>query len=437
MSKFLIIFRREYAQVVKKKSFAIGLVLTPVLMSAVIVLPALLGSMKSDKTEALAVIDQSGMGIGKQFARSLDEYKIEDKEDVPYYAVSEVIEISATDTAGFAQVSDSLSNLVAEKELKYFFVLEPDAHLSDSNVYVVTNSQNFTSQKRFERNLSRLLTTTRLETSEVNLPIDSLLTLTRTIDLISRDTQGESMPFITKYFGALIFVMILFATILGYGQLVMRSVIEEKNSRIMEVMVSSVSPFQLMMGKIAGLGGATLTQVAAWFAMGAGLFFLRSSFEIDQSIERIMFNPAIIVFFVLFMVSGYMLFSTLFALVGSIVNSDKEAQGFVAPITILMLLPVFLGISVVQDPNSTLAHVLSLVPFTAPSMMMMRLVFIAPSMTEYSLFSGILAEASLAFLSVTAAFAVMVWLTGKVFRVGILMYGKRPTLPEIIKWVKY
>ena len=437
MSKFLIIFRREYAQVVKKKSFVIGLVLTPVLMSAFIVLPALLTRMKSDKTEPMAVIDQSGLGIGEQFARSLDEYKIGDSEDVPYYSVEQVFEIDPADTVRFDQVSDSLSNLVAEKELKYFAVLKHDAHLADSNVYLVTNSDNFTSLRRFERQLSKLLASARLESSDVNLSVDSLLTLTHSIDLSVRDTKGVSMPFLTKYFSALVFVMILFGTILGYGQMVMRSVIEEKNSRIMEVMISSVSPFQLMMGKIAGLGAATLTQVAAWFVMGAGLFFLRSSFDMDPSIDRIIFNPAIIVFFALFMVSGYMLFSTMFALLGSIVNSDKEAQSFVAPITMLLILPVILGISVVQDPNSMLARVLSLIPFTAPTMMMMRLVFIAPSLTEYSLFSGIVGEASLAFLSVTVAFAVMVWLTGKVFRIGILMYGKRPTLPEIIKWVKY
>jgi ABC-2 type transport system permease protein len=437
VSKFLIVFRREYAQVVKKKSFIVGLVLTPVLMSAFVLLPALLAFMKSDRTEQLAIIDQTEQSIGEQFAAALDSYKLEDGEDTPYYSIEQILKIDAGDAGGFQAVEDSLRRQINDKSLKYFLVLKRDADLVDSSVYLVTNSDNFTSLRRFERELSNLLASVRLEMSDINLSVDSALILTRSIDLSVRDTKGESMPFVTKYFSALVFVMILFGTILGYGQMVMRSVIEEKNSRIMEVMISSVSPFQLMMGKIIGLGAATLTQVAAWFCMGAALFFLRASFNIDPSIDRIVFNPAIIVFFPLYLVRGYMLFSTLFALLGSLVTSDKEAQSLVAPITMLLILPMILGIAVVQEPNSMMARVLSLIPFTAPTMMMMRLVFVAPTVTEYSLFSGIVGEALLGFLLVAVTFAAMVWLTGKVFRVGVLMYGKRPTLPEIIKWLKY
>jgi len=437
VTKFLVVFKREYAQVVKKKSFIVGLVLTPLLMSAFVVLPALLAFMKSDRTEHLAVIDQTDRALGDQFDAALDSYKLKDNEDTPYYAIDRVFKIGPDDPARFKAVEDSLRLLVDGKELKYFLVLKADAELVDSSLYLVTNSDNFTSIRRFERELAKLLASVRLQRSEINLSVDSILVLTRSLDLSVRDTKGESMPFATKYFSALVFVMILFGTILGYGQMVMRSVIEEKNSRIMEVMISSVSPFQLMMGKIMGLGAATLTQVAAWFCMGAMLFLLRGAFNIDVSIERIVFNPAIIIFFILYLVSGYLLFSTLFALVGSIVTSEKEAQSLVAPITMILILPMILGIAVVQDPNSTMARVLSLIPFTAPTMMMMRLVFVTPTVTEYSLFGGIVGEALLGFLLVVFTFAAMVWLTGRVFRIGILMYGKRPTLPEIIKWVKY
>ena len=437
MSKFLIVFKREYAQVVKKKSFVVGLILMPVLMLAFVLLPALLAHMKADGTERLAIIDQTERSIGNQFAESLNEYKLTDDEDTPYYSVEQVYTIDPGDFARFRAVEDSLREQINDKNIKYFLVLKQDADLVDSSMYIVTNSDNFRSLRRFERKLSNLMASVRLEMSDINLSVDSALSLTRSIDLVVRDTKGESMPFLTKYFSALVFVMVLFGTILGYGQLVMRSVIEEKNSRIMEVMISSVSPFQLMMGKVIGLGAATMTQVAVWFAMGAGLFLLRSSFDIDPSIDRIVFNPVIIVFFVLYLVSGYLLFSTLFALLGSIVTSDKEAQSLVAPITMLLILPVILGIAVVQEPNSLMARVLSLIPFTAPTMMMMRLVFVAPTLSEYSLFSGIVGEALLGFLLVVAAFAGMVWLTSKVFRIGILMYGKRPTLPEIIKWLKY
>ncbi len=436
MHKLWVVFAREYSQVVKKKSFVIGLVLTPVIMGVFILLPTFLARMKSSETELLAVIDQSGYDVGHGLSEALAEFTLED-EETPYYSVEQVFDLPADASDRFTHISDSLRDLVTNKELKYFLVVKPGVEHSDSNVYLVTNSDNFRSLNRFEDAVSREVSTIRLRNSEINLTIDSVLTLTDPVDLAIRDTKGESIPFEIKYFGALIFVGIMFGMIIGYGQMVMRSVIEEKNSRIMEVLVSSVTPFQLMLGKITGLGAATMTQVGIWFVAGLLMYMTRGSFDVAPAIERIAFDPAIISFFVLFLISGYLLFSTLFALIGSIVTSEKEAASFVAPITIFMMLPFVLGISVVQEPNSTMATVLSMIPFTAPTMTMMRLVFVVPTLTEYSLFSGIIGEAVISLIIVNLAVVGMVWLTAKIFRIGILMYGKRPTLPELMKWIKY
>ena len=436
MRKFWVVFKREYAQVVKKKSFIIGIILTPAIMGAVVLIPTFLADRKSTTTEKLAVIDQSGYNLGEQFTKTLGEYYLDD-DVTPYYSIEKVFELDAVDNARGLVVEDSLRKLINDKELKYFLVLKNGCHENDSNIYLVTNSDNFRSIGRFERKLSDLISSIRLQRSEVNLTVDSVLSLTQPVELTIQDAKGESIPFLVKYFSALLFVMIMFGMMVGYGQLVMRSIIEEKNSRIMEVLISSLSPFQLMFGKIMGLGAATLTQVAIWFVLGAAMYFMKGALNVDPSIDRIVFNPVIIIFFILYMVSGYLLFSTLFALIGSIVNSEKEAQSFVAPITMVMILPVMLGIAVIQDPNSTLAVVFSLIPFTAPTMMMMRIVFIVPTLTEYTLFSGIVGEAILGFLIVSASVVAMIWLTSRIFRIGILMYGKRPTLPEIIKWIKY
>ena len=145
----------------------------------------------------------------------------------------------------------------------------------------------------------------------------------------------------------------------------------------------------------------------------------------------------IVVFFVLFMIVGYLLFSTIFALIGSIVNNEKEAQSFIFPITMSLILPVMVGIHIVQEPNSTLSLALSYIPFFAPTTMMMRIIFLAPTVTEYSLFSGILGESILSFIILVISTLIVIWLTAKIFRIGILMYGKRPTLPELVKWIKY
>lgn len=436
MYKFWVVFKREYIQVVKKKSFLLGIFLMPVLMGGVMLLPAYLATRDSDEAEKLAVIDISGSGMGNAFAQSLERYTLKDTGD-PYYDVQNIFELPMNDTAAFARIDDSLKELIRDSELKYYLVIKTDAHLIDSNVYIVTNSSSFKSFSRFEGRLSDILSTERIKMTDMNLTVDSILNLTRETDLIIHDATGESIPFEVSYFAALILVMLMFGMIIAYGQMAMRSIIEEKNSRIMEVLVSSVSPFQLMLGKVLGLGAATFTQISVWIIMGAIIYSQKTALEISSSIERIIFNPYIIVFFVLFWIFGYVLMTTLFALIGSIVNSEKEAQGFVAPITISLMLPVILGSYVIQNPNSTLVTVLSLIPFLTPTLMVMRLVFIVPTLTEVSMSSGIIAQATIGLVLVIITMFGMVWLSARIFRIGILMYGKRPTLPEIIRWVRY
>ncbi len=464
MNKFWIIFKREYAQVVKKKSFLVGIFLTPILMIGFVLLPAWLTRVKSSESEPFAIVDQSKYDIGNKLVEALNKYKLNEtveemiqevaqidgktKDTIiastdsnqaasePYYLIKGLFVIDPSDQIKFDQTVDSLRQQIIDKELKYFMVIKSNSLDDDENIYLVTNSDNFTSLRRFERNISRILSTIRLEESEINLDVDSVLSLTRRIDLVVQDAKGESIPFEIKYFSAIAFVGIMFGMIVGYGQLVMRSVIEEKNSRVMEVLISSVSPFELMLGKIMGLGAATFTQVAIWFSIGGIMFLQKSALDINPSIDRIIFNAPIVIFFILFLTFGYIMFSTIFALVGSIVNTEKEAQSFVMPITMTMVLPFMVGIYVVQDPNSTMAVTMSMIPLLAPTMMMMRLVFVAPSVSEYSIFSGIVGEATLALIIVILFTIFLIWLTSKIFRVGILMYGKRPTLGEIIKWVK-
>ncbi len=434
--KFWVIFKREYAQVVHKRSFIIGVLLTPVLMAGFTLLPMLLADTGLSEPQSLVILDQSNMGVGEDLRAKLADSKLDDSGR-PLYDIRSVVALDPLDAAAYNRLYDSLAAAINDEKLKYFVVIRPEPQASDTGLFAVSNSTNFRALRAIEDAASDLLSSVRLQESSINLGVDSVLNLTRRLDLQIRDAKGESMPFEYKYFGAIIFVMLMFGMIIGYGQLVMRSVIEEKGSRIMEVLVSSVSPLQLMLGKILGLGAATFTQVAIWVVLGAVLYVFRASMSVDPSIDRILFNPVIIVSFVLFLVSGYLMYSTLFALLGSIVNSEKEAQSFVFPITMSLVLPMMVGISIVQEPNSTLALVLSYIPLFTPTMMIMRVIFIAPTLTEYSLFSGIVAQAALGFLLVCVTTAGIIWLTARIFRIGILMYGKRPTLPEIVKWVRY
>jgi len=437
MSKFWVVFKNEYAQVVKKKSFIVGIFLTPALMAVFSLLPAYLAG-KASTTEHLAVIDLSQTGVGAKFKGALEKYKLDDGQ-TPHYVVDTVMELLPADSVSFQRKLDTLKSILNNDEIKYIMVFKPNMEQADSNMILVSNSEGIRSVGNFESEISKIAATLRLEKSNINLSVDSVLALTRRVNLPQMDAKGESISFELKWFASLMFVMVIYFIIIGYGQIIMRSVIEEKSSRIMEVLVSSVTPFQLMLGKVLGLGGATLTQLFIWIILGAVVYMGSGAMAIaiNPGILHVIYNPVVLVFFGLFMIFGYILFSTLFLLVGSVVNSDKEAQNFIFPITMLLVLPIIIGISVIQDPNSTMARTFSMIPLFTPTLMMMRIVFIAPSATHYSFFSGILAEATLAFILLVITAVLIIWLASKIFKVGILMYGKRPTLAEIVKWVRY
>lgn len=436
MSKFLIIFKQEYTQVVKKKSFLVGLIITPLFLFGMMFGPALLAKKKSSTTEHLAVIDQSSIQVGERFKESISDYKLED-EVTPYYEVEKIFEISPENSDRFEAVDDSLKKLIIDEKLKYLLVITDEALSSNTGVYIISSADNIVSYNRFEWKLSNIISSERLDQSNINLPIDSVLNLTARIDLVTKDVKGESISFGDKIMIAFVFALMIYMLILINGQMVMRSVIDEKNSRIMEVLVSSVSPFQLMMGKIFGLGAATLTQVVIWILAGTLFMSFGGAMAGDITIlQKVVFNPWILVYFVIYLVLGFLLYSAIFALLGSIVNNEKEAQNFIFPIVMFLILPVPLGMYILQQPNALVPTVLSYIPLFTPTMMVMRLNILLPGLPEYNFFSGPILQANITVLILSAAVIGMIWLTAKVFRVGILMYGKRPTLPEIIKWVK-
>ena len=432
MRKLWIIIKREYAQVVKKKSFVIGIFLTPAFMALVMIVPSMLAMKKPAGTEKIAIIDLDGQKLGERFAEAINDYKLDDSS--PAYTITGIYTPAADDSGGLAALKVSLDSMIQSKGLRSYLIIGRDAENTDS-VILVAKSFSFRMSNRFERKISDILSELRLEKSNINLNVDSALYLTRKVELQEQSPGGKERDFMTIYLGGLVFVMLIFMTAIGYGQILMRSVIEEKNSRIMEVLVSSVSAFQLMAGKIVGLGLASLTQVGIWIVIGLGLYAYRGALNIRADIASMVFNPVFIFFFVVFMILGYIMYSTVFALIGSICNSDKEAQNYIFPITMSLLLPVFLAMYVIQEPDSAVVIALSLIPIFTPTMMVMRLNIM--SAEAFSLSNPIIIEALIGVLLTALTTVAVIWLTAKIFRVGILMYGKRPTLPELIKWVRY
>jgi ABC-2 type transport system permease protein len=432
MSKLWILIAREYAQVVKKKSFLIGILLTPIFMILITIVPAMLATKKSATLEKIAIIDLDQQGIGEDFKEAMNRYKLNDS--TPAYMVTDIYVIDPNDSIAVAERRKFLDSLVSGGTLKSYLILAEGVADNDS-AFLVAKSFSFNTASRFEKGVSDILASMRLRKSNINLASDSVLKITRRIDLIQQAPGGKVRDFMTMYLGGIVFVMIIFSTIIGYGQILMRSVIEEKNSRIMEVMISSVSPFQLMAGKIIGLGLASLTQVAVWVTIGLGIYSYRGALNISADISGIIFNPVFITFFVLYLVIGYILYSTLFALIGSVCNTDKEAQNFIFPITMSLIFPIIIAMYIIQEPDSILAVTLSLIPFFTPTMMILRLNVIGAE--SFSFGNPIILQAALGVIITILTTTLVIWLTSRVFRIGILMYGKRPTLPEIIKWMRY
>ncbi len=434
MGKLWTIVKAEYAQVVKKKSFIIGIILTPAFMLLVTVLPALLADRGVSQQVRYAVIDVDGQGIGQLFAQALTRYKLDSDSTTEAYSLTRLYSMPGASTEQVDSLRSALDTAVGAGQLKYYIVIFPNVVNNDSAL-LVSKSINFRTSARFDARLSAILSEIRLEHSNINLPIDSVMTMTRRVEMLEASPGGKKRDFMTVYFGAFIFIMIIFMSVIGFGQILMRSVIEEKNSRIMEVLVSSVSPFQLMLGKVVGLGAANLTQIAIWVGIGIAIFSNRAALNVSADIADVVFNPVLIVFFVLFLIIAYVMYASIFAFIGSISNSDKEAQNFMFPIIISLMLPILLLMYIIQEPDSTLSVVLSLIPILTPTMMVARLNIAAPE--TFNLADPIILEAVIGLVLSLAFTVFLIWVTARVFRVGILMYGKRPTLPEIIKWVRY
>jgi ABC-2 type transport system permease protein len=207
----------------------------------------------------------------------------------------------------------------------------------------------------------------------------------------------------------------------------MRGIIQEKTERIVEILVSSMTPMQLLSGKILGLAAVGLTQLAVWVFMASLLGAYGGGMAAAAGINIMQFfHASILVYFLVFFLLAYLTYVTVYAIGGSVCNSDKEAQQLIAPIILVMMMPWFLGAAIIMNPDSTLSVSLSLSPFFAPITMFMRIIVGDPPISQIAI----------SIVVSIATITLMLWITAKIFRIGILSYGKRPTIPELWRWMK-
>ncbi len=438
MRKILSVIKREYIQIVRTKGFIIGTILGPVMMAAFIVVPVIMSTMAVDKQKIIGVVDLS-QEIFLDLDRKLgqEDYRLDDGFRRYILNKTELLPGVSAD-----ELKKKLNEKVLKGELSAY-ILIPEDVLEVEDIEVAVEKE-----ESEDRNMEYVAqhTTDIQELAELNEALNGVIIEKRLrkegldpqrvsqyikrvrltpIKVTKKGEEKDTMgTFMVSYFLALILYMAIFI----YGSVIMRGVIEEKSSKVVEVILSSLKPFQLMTGKILGIGAVGLTQFSIWAVFGlAATQYSKTLIPAGADFNLVSIPAYIFVYFVVFFILGYFLYATVYAAVGSMVNSEKEAQQLMMPITMFLVLPLLLLIFVIRSPDSALSVLLSMFPLFAPIIMMLRVSVLLPPFIQIG--------GAIVFLIL--AILVMAWLAAKIFRVGILMYGKPPKFAEIIRWLRY
>jgi len=435
MSVISLIIKREFIAKVRNKSFIVMTFLSPLLFVGIAAFVAFLSTMKSD-VKKVAIHDEMGIFIN-EFQNS-EEYHYENLSAMPIELVKDSLIAKNYHGIIFIPKTDDLSTLenkvqfISDDSPAISFLVDVENILAD----VVTKS-NYKSKG---------LDNKAIEDAKADVSMQ----ITKVSGEESVKGLNEIKVVIGGSFGYLIMMFIVI-----YGNLVMRSVIEEKTNRIIEIIISSVKPFQLMMGKIIGTSLAGILQFLIWSILGAvlllvvgfvfGINLLESSPMAAQVAENaqnaaqinsmqlylkeFLDLPLFTLFFsfLFFFIGGYFLYSSFYAAIGAAVDNETDSQQFLLPIILPLILGVYIGFfTVINDPHGTVATVFSMVPLTSPIVMLMRVPFGVPAW-----------QIILSLVILFATFILVVWFASKIYRVGILMYGKKPSWKELVKWMKY
>jgi ABC-2 type transport system permease protein len=423
MNKMFLVIKREYLERVMSKWFIIGTLIGPVLMAALILAPLLVAKLdKSDRKVAIVSLDND-TDLLSTIEKRLSEMQSPLSKNK--YIVKT---LGVSDLSTFPQVQEKLDKDVKSRDINGYLVIKKEdkeysAEFFAENVSdlgTIRQLEDATSDSIVEKRLILEGMDTK-KIKELSKPID-----VKTKKIVETGTTKEDKGQ-TMILG-LIMMVILYTTMLIYGMTVLRGIVEEKQSRIVEVIISSISPLQLMFGKILGIGLVGLTQFAVWSFFAAVIPTALASFSLASGMISMPDVPkSLLIYFMLYFLLGYFIYATLFALAGSIVSNEQDSQQVQMPITMLLIVAVMFSSLIIRDPNGTASVVLSLVPFFAPVLMFLRIVVQTPPFWQI-----LLSMALMAFTILACS-----WLAAKIYRVGILMYGKRPNIPELIKWLKY
>ena len=437
MNHLPLIIKREYLTKVKNKSFIVMTILSPILVMILISVVAYLSQLNNDKQRTIFILDESG--LVQDIFKSEDNTIYNILENMSLKNAKDLVK--QTEAYGLLHVEKSKNLDSISNRIKFYSEDSP-------SITIISN---------LESKIDKKIENLKLQEKGVDL---SMIEASKTnVNIAQESFDGEKtskIDSVVKLFFGSAAGYLLFMFIIIYGNMIMRSVIEEKTSRIIEVIISSVKPMQLMLGKIIGTSLAGITQFIIWLFIGGALLFTVSViFGIETSqvqppnqhmMQEAMQNSNInmqiqdvynslhhlpmtnlIIAFLLFFIGGYLLYSSLYAAIGAAVDNETDTQQFLLPVLIPLILAVYIGFfTVIEDPHGTISTIFSFIPFTSPVVMLMRIPFGVP-----------LWQQVVSLLLLISTFMLTVWFAAKIYRVGILMYGKKPSYRELIKWVKY
>lgn len=416
-SPLTTIISREYFERVKRKSFIISTLMMPLFMVFLMALPALVAIFASPEEKSIAVIDESGI-----IAKTLQN----------------------DDEVHFVRTSESLETLMDDEDYQAVLVIGADVVENPSNV-------SFYSREASSMHLESLISSQIKDAIEaIRIKSYNIANLSEILAEISADVEIQTYRIDSEetsetssalsYAIGIVMSFMLYMFILLYGQMVMTSIIEEKNNRVLEIVVSSVKPTYLMLGKIVGIGLVAITQILIWVALimafttwGLPSMMASLAVEGDSGMMAVFsrlgdgsYIFSLCIYLLLFLIGGYLFYSSIYAAIGSAVDNIQDASQLQTVAVLPIIVGMVLSPAVINDPMSSFATWVSIIPFTSPMTMMARIPFGIP-----------LWQILLSLVLLYLTFILMVWVAAKIYRVGIFMYGKKPTYTELIRWIRY
>jgi ABC-2 type transport system permease protein len=428
MGKLWVVIKREYLERVRSKWFVIVTLFGPLFFGAIMVLPGYLSvrGMREARVSNVRIIDATGAGLGVRIAQKL----------VPPQLQASSSAIATVDVVTPAEVPATEAELldaVIKRDLVGYLTVDSATMSTGKARYAGRNAGSVGETEAIETAVRAALLSSRIEAAGIDEQTAESLTRLRvnlTAERVTDTGKGGSGLAGTIFgFGV---AFLLYISIIFYGQAILRGVMEEKTTRVAEVIMSSVSADVLLAGKVIGVGAVGLTQQLVWLASGIGFWTQRgrifSALGI-QGMPAISFpsiEPMVLVALVLFFLLGYTFYASLFAAVGAMVGSQEEAQQAAQPVIMLLVFSIIFVQPVMTNPTGRLAEVMSWLPFSAPIIMPMRM-----TATQVSGW-----EISAVLFGLLLACVAAIWVSARIYRIGLLMYGKRPSLKELVKWVR-